>query len=163
LDLYVGSLAERPASRPLDLLVTWSNLRSLQPQTLREATAQAFSDSDQVDRQAYERIVSGFLLHRESLLEHSWMVLVEGKPVGACLVSLRDYYSCQQDYPYIDLVATSPTYGGRGLGSALLAQAMATLTQDGHRSIVHAHIRRGNIASERLFKGQGYQRWRRDD
>ena len=157
LDMYVGSLAETVlASFPK---VTWQRLSAAAPAALRRGTEGAFQHSDSFERGAYERVLNGFFHHRESLREHSWLALMEDGPAGACLASRRHYYSAEQDYPYIDLVAVNPHYQGLGLGRALLTKTMSSLREDGHGSIIHAHIRRGNVASERLFQQLGFMPW----
>ena len=111
-----------------------------------------------------ERLLRGVAaLHDAHHPDALSMVVVDDSPAGACLVSMRHYYSSERDYPYVDMIAVNPQFRARGLGSALLCQALDSLVAAGHRSIVHAHIRRGNIASERLFTGQGFLRWFRDD
>jgi L-amino acid N-acyltransferase YncA len=123
----------------------------------------AFKDADPLDRQAYDRVILGYFDHRESMPKYSWLAVVDDSPAGACLVSMRHYYSSERDYPYVDMIAVNPQFRARGLGCALLSQALDSLVAAGHRSIVHAHIRRGNTASERLFAGRGFLRWFRDD
>jgi predicted N-acetyltransferase YhbS len=163
IDLYVGTLDGLPESSCSPQDVLWSCLRSARPEHVRQATCSAFAGRDALDRQTYEAVMRGFFRHPHSLPDHSWLANVEGEPAGACLASLRHYYSAAQPYPYIELVAVRQGLGGQGLGRALLGRSLESLRLAGHGCIVHAHVRRGNSASERLFLSSGFLRWRRDD
>lgn len=161
LDLYVGSFSDfSSVSIASDL--SWLNLRRVSQEELRSAAQPAFEQADSVDLEALERILSSFLTQRDSLLEHSWILHESGKPVGLCLISERYYYSPERRTPYVDLVAVSPSYRQRGAASQLLFRAASSLWDDGHRSVIHAHIRRGNTSSERLFRKHGFLLWHAD-
>lgn len=158
IDLYVGSMADfaldlEPSSW------TWRCLHEASASDLRSATEPAFEQADQVDRKAFEGIVTHFLGYRESMPEHSWLLYEQGQPLGACLVSSRHYFSPDRASPYIDLVAVHPDTRRRGVASALLRKTGKSLWDTGQRDIIHAHVRRGNTASENLFRRHGFLLW----
>ncbi len=158
IDLYVGSMADfaldvEPSSW------TWRCLRDASASELRRATEPAFELADQVDRKAFEGIVTHFLGYRESMPEHSWLLYDHGQPLGACLVSSRHYFSPEKAAPYVDLVAVRPNARRRGVASELLRKSGKSLWDMGNRDVIHAHVRRGNTASEHLFRRHGFLLW----
>ena len=130
---------------------------------IQSCLGRAFHGATCSELNAQERIARNFFQHRDSSLEHSRVLLADGVPVGACLISHRYYYSHDRAYPYVDLIAVDPSLRRHGMGRALLRTSMRSLWEDGHRSVIHAHIRRGNLGSETLFRGCDFIFWRRDD
>lgn len=161
LDLYVGSYSDFSLVSVASEL-SWQNLRHISQEQLRSAAEPAFEQADSVELGALERILSSFLTHRDSRLEHSWILYDSGKPVGLCLISERYYYSPERRTPYVDLVAVSPSFRQQGVASQLLFRAASSLWDDGYRSVIHAHIRRGNTSSEQLFRKHGFLLWHAD-
>ncbi len=161
IDLYVGSMAdfalppELPEGR-------WQRLRGVSSAQLRAASEGAFELSDPMDRKALESILSHFPRSRDSLLDHSWMLVQGDQPVGLCLVSKRHYLTPDRALPYVDLVAVRPGDQRKGVASALLFKSGKSLWDDGYRELLHAHIRRGNSASEALFRRLGFLLWHKD-
>lgn len=162
-DLYVGSVSQALEHRASSLKLEFSPLNSSNLSRVRECTAMAFMDADIIDTKAYERVLNTYLDQHAPLFDCSWLLYLEEQPAGASLLSLRDYYSSARAYPYIDLIAILPQYQHKGLGRALLQQSIRSLKQSGHQEIVHAHIRRGNSASEQLFKRHDFMLWLPDD
>lgn len=162
-DLYVGSVSQALEHRASSPKLSFSPLNSSSLARVRKCTSMAFKDADSIDTKAYERILKTYLEQPSPLLDCSWLLYLEGKPAGASLLSLRNYYSPARAYPYIDLIAILPQYQHKALGKALLQQSIKSLKKAGHQEIVHAHIRRGNSASEQLFKRHDFILWLPDD
>ena len=161
LDLYVGSLADF-ALDCCDSRLSWHNVRHVSQEELRKAAEPSFVLADSMERGALERILSSFLTHRESRTEHSWLLRESDVPIGVCLISERYYYSPERRTPYVDLVAVAPTHRQQGLASQLLCKSAWSLWSAGHRSVIHAHVRRGNTSSEQLFRKHGFLLWHAD-
>ena len=161
LDLYVGSLADFDVGQTASNY-RWQTLRQVSQAQLRNAAEPSFEHADTMERTALDRILTSFLTHRDSNLEHSWMVSDQDTPIGLCLISQRHYYSSEKRAPYVDLVAVSPAYRHQGLASQLLTRSALSLWDAGFRTVIHAHIRRGNTASERLFRKHSFLLWLQD-
>lgn len=83
----------------------------------------------------------------------SWLCFDQETLVAACLVVFWD----EQKLPLIAYVMTRAEWKSKGLGSAVLQQALYSLTEHGHRE-VRAVITEGNTPSERIFRRAGFER-----
>lgn len=84
----------------------------------------------------------------DPLLRHSFGVEHEGRLVSAVLVSLAE------QAPFVGYVMTAGGSKSKGLGSAVVEAAFASLRNDGYVSAVF-YITKGNRPSERLFTSLG--------
>lgn len=162
-DLYVGSLTDEYLQPEPKVQATWQRLQPSNLHHLTSCTSLAFEHLDEIDQTAYQGILSEYRQGHISPLASSFLAYVGEDAAGACLVSMRGYYSPHRSYPYIDLVAINPAFQNQRLGGALLRQSLKALTLAGFGHLVHAHVRRGNTASERLFLSHGFLLWRPDD
>jgi hypothetical protein len=89
-------------------------------------------------------------LTEEALLSASWLALEGDCPVSAVLV--RRW----KGQPLVTVIATHPRHTRRRLASCLLDRTLEVLRSSGERELV-AFITRGNVASEALFVGRGFQ------
>ena len=83
----------------------------------------------------------------------SRLAFIDEQLVGACLIS----YWADRNMPIIGYVLTHPNWKQRGLGRLLLNNALSALREEGYQE-VRAMITTGNIPSERLLGGAGFQR-----
>lgn len=87
------------------------------------------------------------------LLGASRVALEDGRLVSACLVASWGL----RDRPLVGYVMTRADAKRRGLGRALLTDAVSALCRAGHPD-VRAVITEGNTPSERLFETVGFRR-----
>jgi ribosomal protein S18 acetylase RimI-like enzyme len=79
---------------------------------------------------------------------------VVGKsPIGFCLM----VDDAIRRVAVLELLAVSPTASGRGLGRALLADAIRTAEEIGYPTI-ELQVRSGNQRAERLYVAAGFER-----
>ena len=89
--------------------------------------------------------------HGEWISEASWTVEQSEGLQSACLVCDYKPYGC----PVIAVVATAPASSRSGRAGTLRDAVLATLAALGHSECC-AMVTRGNVASGRLFKSQGF-------
>lgn len=148
---------------PLDSKTrVWRCGREVASSEFKKATQAAFRRADRIDQTAREEILTSFFDDRRSMLEHSWILYQQNRPVGACMVSRRHYLSRDRLSPYVDLVAVDPDAQRRGIATALLQKSGLSLWEAGFRDVICAHIRRENTASVRLFRRHGFLLWQKD-
>ena len=105
-------------------------------------------DGETIDEARAE--VAGYL-DGSPLLEHSFVGMVEGSIVSACLVGTWEHG------PLIGYMMTAAEHKSRGLASHLLDHSLAALAEAGEAE-VSAWITEGNLPSERIFLRAGFER-----
>jgi RimJ/RimL family protein N-acetyltransferase len=91
-------------------------------------------------------------VHGAPILECSWLYLVDGILVSACLVGWWD----DIQKPLVYYIMTHPDWKGKGLGTAVLHKSIGSLVEHGYIE-VRAVITEGNTPSETIFRRAGFQ------
>ena len=84
------------------------------------------------------------------LLNASVVVTVDGEMASACLVAESE------DGPLVGYVMTAPPFKGTGLGTLATRRSVAGLQASG-LPFVEAYITEGNVPSEGIFRGLGFE------
>lgn len=90
--------------------------------------------------------------HGRPILNCSWLCICEDELAAACLVS----WWSERGYPIISYIMTAAKQKKKGLGTAILAEALSSLSDQGHKEI-GAVITFGNRPSEIIFERAGFE------
>ena len=132
----------RPVAPGIAIRQVETAARGALPSLLLDAYTGTIDDEDGTIDDAVSEIDSWFA--GSALLEHSYLVVVDGEAAAACLV---DEY---EDAPWLAYVFTSASRKQRGLGRAAVAAAVASLAAAGHRTAGLLSTD-GNTGSEQIF------------
>jgi ribosomal protein S18 acetylase RimI-like enzyme len=94
--------------------------------------------------------VSRIMKHEDFSPQNSWILESMGIIVAACLVK-----ECRFAANYISVVAVSPSYRGRGIGSLMVAKAISG-ANNGNAQYVLADVNSENVESIALFLKMGF-------
>ncbi|BFI95149.1 MAG: GNAT family N-acetyltransferase [Rhodanobacter sp.] len=123
-------------------LYAWLRAEELAPVAWPESAKAAFLDSQ-------------FGLQHRHFVQHfadaEFLILeCKGEPVGRLYVSRE-----KEDWLVID-IGLMPAHRGKGVGSALLMQLLATAAQQGARSVA-LHVELRNVRAHALYRRLGFR------
>jgi RimJ/RimL family protein N-acetyltransferase len=117
---------------------------------LAQLMLDAYRGTIDSEDESYEDAVDEVSSYLEDtpLLDHSFQIKSDDRPVSAVLVSQIEGDA------FIGYVMTDPDHKGRGLATEVAGRALASLQSDGYERVV-LYITQGNKPSERVFRGLG--------